>query len=45
MVWSTSNDSDATESFTMNFVKESQMIQWSLKLNENRQKLAKLDMI
>ncbi|KAK6720772.1 hypothetical protein SNK05_003868 [Fusarium graminearum] len=45
VVWKTSNDSDATESFTINFVKESQMILWSLKLNENRQRLAKLDMI
>jgi cell division control protein 24 len=39
VVWKTTNDTDSTDSFSINFAKESQMLLWSLKMNENRPSL------
>ncbi|KAG8350280.1 hypothetical protein FVEN_g11627 [Fusarium venenatum] len=43
VVWRGSDDDDGFNSFTINFTKESQMLLWSLKLDEIRQRTIKTD--
>ncbi|OBS29447.1 hypothetical protein FPOA_03383 [Fusarium poae] len=43
VMWRGSDDDGGSNNFTINFVKESQMLLWSLKLDEIRQKISKTD--
>ncbi|KAL6922250.1 hypothetical protein FSST1_006276 [Fusarium sambucinum] len=43
VAWRGSDDNDDTNTFTINFAKESQMLLWSSKLNEIRQRITKTD--